>query len=50
MPILPDDENNVVIPELSPGQLPNAKKSYCVYCGAKLNGDFCKSCGHEVKQ
>ena len=49
IPILPDDENDVVIPELSPGQLPNAKKSYCVYCGAKLNGDFCKSCGHETK-
>ena len=49
MPILPDEQNNGAIPELSPGQLPNAKKSYCVYCGAKLTGDFCKSCGHEAK-
>ena len=50
IPILPDVISNEEIPELSPGQLPNAKKNYCVYCGAKLNGDFCKSCGHEAKK
>lgn len=50
IPILPDVISNEEIPELSPGQLPNAKKNYCVYCGAKLNGDFCKSCGHDAKK
>lgn len=49
VPILPEEDEIESIPEIPPAQLPNAQKSYCVYCGAKLSGDFCKSCGHDIK-
>lgn len=49
VPILPDEPEFEEIPEIPAYQLPEPQKSYCVYCGAKLQGDFCNSCGHNTK-
>ncbi len=49
VPILPDEPEVEAIPEIPASQLPSPQKSYCVYCGAKVQGDFCSSCGHEIK-
>ena len=37
----PDDDTNKEQTE---------QPKFCVYCGAKLTGPFCSSCGHKVKE
>lgn len=49
VPVIPEESENQPIPEIPVSHLPEPPKSFCVYCGAKLQGDFCQSCGHEVK-
>lgn len=47
----PPSQNSIVepIPELSEEQIANSGK-FCVYCGAKLEGNYCVVCGHESKE
>lgn len=41
--LTPEYKNNY---QLEQPELPK----FCVYCGAKLTGQFCSSCGHKIKE
>ncbi len=47
---IPQKTQNEPIPELSEEQLNSASNKFCVYCGAKIEGDYCSVCGHKIKE